>query len=458
MSQKKKRRRFIPIWMDDYIRKPYKFIDNESIKKIVEAYKKYGIVYSVMQYVNYETLRMAYHSISIEEDKERNLMLSIKERAKGIDGKDKTTYGKELNRNLNKLIIRLKKHKYKPKPVVRTYIPKDDGRTRPISIPTIEDSILQICIANQILMPITEELYTEESFGYRPHRGVKDAIRYIEDLCKSRNIKYAILLDNKAYFDSINREKLMDMIKEIIKDKVFSAIIKEILNGKYLDKEDNTVKSTDKGIYQGINLAPVLANLYLYNVIDCWYKEIKTEEEIFMVRYADDIIILCSNENDSEIAKREIEERFTRYDLTAEPTKTKTINLDKEDLVYLGYRLHKEDKRILKYIADKKITKIKEKINGIVKDSMEDWKEPDVSKNLYNRTQYAKYLRDYIREINNLLNGIYKTYKEVDNQLIFMEIYDYACDEVKKHWSAVIGSINVDYMINKIVIPIIEIK
>lgn len=462
---KKKRRRFIPSWYDDHKEKYYKQVDEKAVKDLLTNFKKYGQVYSVMQYINFETLRMAYYSTTIVENENGKIYQSDKERATGIDGITKQQYGKELSKNLERLLYRMKKHSYKMKTVLRTYIPKEpkmkiiNGKEtmiiseRPLSIPCVEDSILQSTIVNQILVPITEEIFTDESFGYRPDKGVKDAIRYIEDINYYYDIKYALVLDNKSFFDSINKEYLIDMVGSIIKDKVFIGLMKTILRTGYLDSKDNETKIPSKGIYQGTNISPVLANLYLHNVIDTWYQTIKTKGKIFMVRYADDIVILGSNEDDIDNVLVNIKDRFNKYDLEIAKDKTNKINLEEEDLTYLGYRLHKSGKVICKYIADKKIISIKLRIDSIISDSLTDIKEVEVSKYVRNIMDYGRYLRDYIREINNLLCGIYRTYRYVDNPLVLDMLYDYACNEIRKHWSYSLSETNLEYMIEHIIPP-----
>ena len=456
---KKKRIRLIVSWYDDYLERLYKIVDKESIKKMVETYGKYGKVDSVMHYINYETLRMAYHSKTLVYDRNDNIVETTRGKATGTDKITREEYGRNLQKNINNLMNRLKNNNYKMKTVLRTYIPKDPKmvngklieRNRPLSIPSIEDSILQTAIVNQILEPLTEEIFTKESFGYRPDKNVKTAIEYIDEINYLYDIEYALVLDNKEYFDSINQEYLLQMINNIIKDKRFLKIIKIILETEYLDTKDNVIKKPNKGIYQGINIAPVLANLYLHNVMDTWYHTITTKDKIFMVRFADDIVFLVRNKEDIETVKNAVEIRFKQYDLVTEPDKTKEIDLKEEDLNYLGYRIHKNNREISKYISEKKINSIMRDISSIIRDSIEDIEDISISNSITNRELYRRYYINYIRRTNNKLIGIYRTYKDIDNLLVLDSLYDYACSEIRKQWSDRLSKTELDFMINHII-------
>lgn len=455
----KKRIRFRLSWYDNKIERPYKIVDEEAIKEMLEIFRKYGKVDSVMHYINYETLRMAYHSKTLVYNEDGNIDKTMRRIATGIDKITREQYGRNLHRNINDLIDRLRNNNYEMKTVLRTYIPKESKlvngelveRYRPLSILSTEDGILQTTMVNQILEPLTEEIFTEESYGYRPNKNVKAAIEYIEEINYLYDIKYGLVLDNKEYFDSINQEYLLQMIGDKIKDKRFLKIIKIILGTEYLDTKDNGIKKPNKGIFQGINIAPVLANLYLHYVIDIWYHTIDTKDKVFMVRFADDVIFLTRNKEDIETVKKAVETRFKQYDLVTEPDKTKEIDLKEEDLNYLGYRIHKNNREISKYISEKKIKNIKKSIEEIIKDSIEDIKDKCISNRITNRKLYIIYYSNYIRRINNKLVGIYRTYKDIDNTLVLDQLYDYACNEIRKQWSNRLSKTEIDFMISHII-------
>ncbi len=464
---KKERIRFDGSLIDDYFERPISIKDEIAIDRLKEKYNKYGKVEAVMNLVNQDTMRMAYDSLTLVENN-RGEIRRRKDKAPGIDRITMKKYGRNLAKNLKDLDKKLKKHQYKVKPVLRTHIPKApkkiviDGkevwipRNRPLSIPTSEDKILQKTIVDHILGPITEMIFTEESFGYRPNKSVRKAIEYIEQINYYNDINYVLVLDNKEYFDSINREKLVDMLEGIIKDKVFLGIVKEITNGKYIErKEGNIIEITkpESGIYQGLIISPVLANLYLHYVMDSWYKTIDTTKEIFMVRYADDIIIMGSNEEDIKKAYEEIDKRFKEYDLTLSEEKKKTIDFNKDKLKYLGFELVKRDKEIDKYISKEKIMKIKNEIKEIVLESLTAWKEPEINLNQYSGYLWGRYYMNYIRRINNKLKGEYETYRDVKNQEALNEITDYACKVIDWLWSGIMSKENVNWVIMNIITP-----
>lgn len=451
------KKRFKNSWLTCYKARTYKVVDEEAVRKLVHEFEVHGQVYSVMRYITPETLRMAVQSMLIKLDDEFNYVINT--RAAGTDGITTKRFYNNKNKYISDILTRLR-GKYILQPMLRISIPKHSGskETRPLSIPSIEDSTLELAIVNQILTPIAEQIFVYESFGFRPNRSVKDAIDYIEYLVRWNNINYALVLDNKAYFDSINRNKLLDMVNVLIKDKRFTGLLRTIINTGYMELDDNgvlgEVKVDDKGISQGANLSPVLANLYLHNVIDVWYKEINTTNEIYMVRYADDIVILGSNQVDMIIALHSIRERFAQYGLEIANKKTKRINLNKEDLTFLGYRLHKEDKELVRYISDKKIIEIKFRINSVVESAMTDIYDSKVLELIKSRQMYGNYLRDYIREINDLLVGIYRTYTQLGSSSAFDELYGYAINEVKKQWAASLSKSELEIMVSAIISPL----
>ena len=438
-------------WTDYYERR-IDYFDGTEIGKIKYYFKKYQKIENVMRYMDKITLLIAYETLykieSIGKEHEDNnpdticetraIDKSIFKKATGTDNIDINEYGEKLEDNINELVYKLKNNKYKTKQIKRCYIPKDETKDangniitkyRPLSIACTEDVILQIAMLYQVLVPITEEIFVNESFAYRPKRSVKDAIRYLEEINRKEDIKWLLALDIEAFFDNIQQDKLIEMLKEIIADKRFIKIIKIILETEYYDMKDKKVYKPNKGIYQGINIAPILANLYLHNVIDIWYKEINTKDNIYMIRYADDVMILTKNYEDAIKAKEEINQRFNSYGLKLSEEKTEIINFEKETIAYLGYLIEKKDNKIYKYISEKTINRYKKKANLIIGYSIEDRNRgiDDIDK--------EKWRRKHIRDLNNRLMGIYKCYCEVDNFNSLYTIYNYTIEQIKERWS-----------------------
>ena len=267
--------------MEDY----YLYIpENEKCyeNNILNQFKKYGNVQSVMKYINHKTLRRAFNKIYLIEMNQDTIIHSNK--APGIDGITNEMFYLNIEENIKLLIKELKENKYHMMRVKRINIPKDPKveivngkrveipRTRPLSIPCTRDKVLHTAIVKEILEPITESIFTEESFGCRPNKSINDAINYIVRINDKRNIQSILKIDLKGFFDNIDHNKLLNMIKGLIKDKRFIYIIKNILKTEYI--ENKRIIKPKKGIYQGLCLSPILANIFLHYAIDTWYKQI----------------------------------------------------------------------------------------------------------------------------------------------------------------------------------------
>ena len=206
--------------------------------------------------------------------------------ASGIDGMTVDEALPWLKENGGELLEKIRQGKYKPSPVRRVEIPKDNGGIRKLGIPTVVDRIIQQAIA-QVLIPIYEPKFSEGSYGYRPHRSAKDAILKVKEYA-DLGYKFAVCLDLSKYFDTLNHDMLMNMLREDIKDKVLIDLIKKYLKSGVM--ENGIVMKTEEGSPQGGNLSPLLANIYL----DRFDKEFESRG-VKVVRYADDIILLAKS-------------------------------------------------------------------------------------------------------------------------------------------------------------------
>ena len=206
--------------------------------------------------------------------------------ASGVDGMSIDEALSWLKENGNELLEKIRNGKYKPSPVRRVEIPKDDGGVRKLGIPTVIDRIIQQEIA-QVLIPIYETKFSDGSYGYRPNRSAKDAILKVKEYA-DEGYKYAVCLDLSKYFDTLNHELLMNMLRKDIKDKMLIELIKRYLKSGVM--ENGIVMRTNEGSPQGGNLSPLLANIYL----DKFDKEFEGRG-VKVIRYADDIILLAKN-------------------------------------------------------------------------------------------------------------------------------------------------------------------
>ena len=206
--------------------------------------------------------------------------------ASGVDGMSIDEALIWLKENGEELLEKIRNGKYKPSPVRRVEIPKDDGGVRKLGIPTVIDRIIQQAIA-QVLIPIYEPKFSDGSYGYRPNRSAKDAILKVKEYA-DEGYKYAVCLDLSKYFDTLNHELLMNMLREDIKDKMLIELIKRYLKSGVM--ENGIVVATREGSPQGGNLSPLLANIYL----DKFDKEFEGRG-VKVIRYADDILLLAKS-------------------------------------------------------------------------------------------------------------------------------------------------------------------
>ena len=220
--------------------------------------------------------------------------------APGVDGMTVEAALPWLKEHGKELMESIRQGKYKPDPVRRKEIPKPDGGVRKLGIPSVKDRVVQQAVA-QKLMPIYEPLFSEGSYGYRPGRSAQDAIYKIRGYAED-GYEWAVLLDLSKYFDTLNHEKLLNLLRKEIKDERVIQLVKRFLKSGVM--ENGVVMATEEGSPQGGPLSPVLANVYL-NEFDHEYEG----RGVPVVRYADDIVLLCK----SERAAGRLLESSTRY-------------------------------------------------------------------------------------------------------------------------------------------------
>lgn len=206
--------------------------------------------------------------------------------ASGVDGITVDEALPWLKEHREELLESIRNGKYKPSPVRRVEIPKDNGGVRKLGIPTVIDRIIQQAIA-QVLTPTYEPKFSDGSYGYRPHRSAKDAILKVKEYA-DEGYQYAVCLDLSKYFDTLNHELLMNMLRQEVKDKRLTDLIKKYLKSGVM--ENGIVMKTEEGSPQGGNLSPLLANIYL----DKFDKEFEGRG-VKVIRYADDIILLAGS-------------------------------------------------------------------------------------------------------------------------------------------------------------------
>lgn len=249
--------------------------------------------------------------------------------ATGTDGVIWSEYEDKLDKNLENLVARMKKWAYRPQPVRRVYIPKSNGKQRPLGIPTIEDKIVQMAIS-RILSAIYEKDFKDFSYGFRAGKNCHDALERLDYLIKWNPVNYVIDADIKGFFDNVNHTWMIRMLEERISDRHLLRLVKRFLRNGYL--EEGKEYKTEQGTPQGGIVSPVLANIYLHYVLDLWFEKVIKKQcngFVSMVRYADDYIICVRYVADAEAILTLLKERLRKFDLELAEGKTKLIRFGK---------------------------------------------------------------------------------------------------------------------------------
>jgi RNA-directed DNA polymerase len=265
---------------------------------------------------------------------ERNLMTAFqqvhaKKGAPGIDHVTTEEFGRQIPENLWQLSDSLKDGTYRPQAIRRVHIPKPGtNETRPLGIPTVRDRIIQAAIVN-VIEPIFERDFAEHSYGFRPGRGCKDALREVDRLLKAGYV-HVVDADLKGYFDSIPHDQLVARLKTKISDGTLLSLIAQFLEAGI--QEGSSLWTPESGAPQGAVLSPLLSNIYL-DPLD----HLVAQSGFAMVRYADDFVILCRTAADAEAALELVKQWVSGNGLTLHPTKTRIVDSRTESFAFLGY-------------------------------------------------------------------------------------------------------------------------
>jgi RNA-directed DNA polymerase len=253
--------------------------------------------------------------------------------AAGVDHVTIEDFGKRLDDNLTSLHEQLREDRLHPQPIRRKLIDKPGTREkRPLGIPTVRDRVIQGAI-RQVVEPIFEKEFAEHSYGFRPGRGCKDALRRVDGLIKA-GYRQTVDIDLKAYFDTIPHGRLLDKVREHVADGRVLGLIEAYLQASIL--EGMREWAPEKGAPQGAVLSPLLSNIYL-NDLD----HLMASRGYEMTRYADDMVIQCRTLQEAEGALALVREWVVSQGLTLHPTKTMVVDVDVEGFDFLGYRFHK---------------------------------------------------------------------------------------------------------------------
>ena len=245
--------------------------------------------------------------------------------APGVDGVTWEEYGKDLGANLQDLLTRVHSNAYRASPSRRVFIPKPDGRQRPLGIATLEDKVLQRAVV-EVLNAIYEEDFLGYSYGFRPGRSPHDALDALTVGIEKKKVNYVLDADVSNFFTKLDHAWLSKFLEHRIADKRVLRLIKKWLAAGVI--EDGAWTASDEGAPQGASASPLLANVYLHYVLDRWVRQWRRRHahgDVIIVRFADDFVAGFEHKSDAEQFLKDLRERFAKFNLELHPDKTRLI-------------------------------------------------------------------------------------------------------------------------------------
>ena len=340
--------------------------------------------------------------------------------ASGVDQVSAAEYAKDLHANVAALVEKLKRKRYRAKLVRRSYIPKENGKKRPLGILVIEDKLVQLACA-KLLGAIYEQDFLDCSYAYRPNRGPADAVKDITRRLQVGPYGYIVEMDIKSYFDTIDHDWLLKMLRLRIDDKAFLNLIRKWLKAGILDT-DGKILHPETGTPQGGIVSPILANLYLHHALDLWFEKVVKPQlrgEALWWRFADDGVCAFRFQEDAERVYQALTERLKKFGLEVAPEKTQILRFSRFHLgkerrfTFLGFEIYWEKDRkgaprIKRRTARKKLRAACQRIK--------DW----IRENRHARG------RDFFQGLNARLRGHYNYYGLIGNADSLHRFYRWA--------------------------------
>ena len=248
-----------------------------------------------------------------------------RDKAPGVDGLGVGEYGENLEANLKGLVVRMKAKAYRPQPVRRVYIPKSDGKQRPLGIPAVEDRIVQLGIA-KILSAIFEADFLEDSYGFRPGRNPHQALGEVNRAVMTKPVNYVVDMDIEKFFDTVPHDWVMKCLGVRINDPSLMRLVARFLKSGVM--ENGKLEATVIGTPQGGNLSPVLSNIFLHYVLDLWFeKKVKPTLKGYskLCRFADDFVVCFERQEEAEAFGKFLRERLEKFGLKVSEKKSRTL-------------------------------------------------------------------------------------------------------------------------------------
>jgi RNA-directed DNA polymerase len=276
--------------------------------------------------------------------------------AAGVDRQSVEMFERHAPKYLDELHRELREGNYRPSAVRRQWIPKPgSAQGRPLGIPTVRDRIVQSALRH-VLEPLWEAKFADQSYGFRPGRSCKDALRRVDELLHG-GFTWVVDADIQSYYDSIDHGQLLGEVTKEVADGKVLGLVEALLEQPVM--EETSKWTPEEGIPQGSTIGPLMANIYLHPV-----DEVMTREGYELTRYADDLVILCRTEQDAEAALARLREEMTKRGLTLHPEKTRVVDMSQPGgFEFLGYRFEQDKK----WPRKKSLAKLKDNVRSLTK-------------------------------------------------------------------------------------------
>lgn len=347
-----------------------------------------------------------------------------KNAAYGVDKVSAEEYGKHLLGNIRQLVDRLKRKSYRARLIRRHYIPKGNGKMRPLGIPVVEDKLLQLAVV-EILQAIYEQDFLRCSYGYRPKVGALDAVDKLTIKLQFGRYGRVVEADIKGFFDNIDHERLLKMLGERIDDKALLRLIGKWLKAGVLDTNGEVIHPA-AGTPQGGIVSPILANIYLHYCLDEWFQHVVKKHcrgEACLIRYADDFVCAFEREGDAERFYQVLGKRLEKFGLELSAEKTRVIAFDRqskrEGFEFLGFEFRWGKDRQGKAHLKRRTSRKK------LRNSLDRFTE-------WCRQKRHWPIKDWFKELKPKLQGYYNYYGVSGNYASLQQFFGEAMQILRK--------------------------